>query len=340
MNKVTIRDVAIRAGVSPTTVSRVTNNKVEGYMQKATKDKVLRAIQELKYTPDLRARSLRGLRSGIIGLVVPHGLNPFYQELAYALTKIFYKEGYGLLLCNSENDIEKELFYIEFLASQNVDGIIISTEHLSGDKVNTLLRGTPIVLIDEDIPDANAPAIFANNYQGACLATQYLINSGHKRIAFLKGPDLALSCRDRWRGYCDTLRKNGLTVNYDFVGKGNLSYKSGYKAMKQFLRSHNGEFTAIFCSNDFMALGVMRAIQDAGRKIPHDYSVIGFDNTYVSSLTNPQLTTVAQPIAKIGREAFKIIKNWDKSPLKIKSKHKYLDTKLVIRESCAENTPG
>lgn len=183
------------------------------------------------------------------------------------LTKILYKQGYGLLICNSENDMEKELFYIGFLLSQHVDGIIISTERLSGRNVNALLeRPTPMVLIDEDVPTAGAPGVFANNYQGACLATQYLINLGHKRIAFLRGPGEALSCQDRWRGYCDTLQKNGLIPNNDLVRQGNLSYKSGYRLMRQLLKNHHDEFSAIFCSDDFMALGAMRAIQDVGGK--------------------------------------------------------------------------
>jgi len=339
MERLTIKDIARKAGVSITTVSRVLNNKIEGYMREETKQKVMKVITQLGYRPDPRARSLRGLQSGIIGVILPEGTNPFYQELAHALTEACYKEGYGLLLCNSENDVKRELFYIELLQNQKVDGIIISTDHLSGKVINHLIsRGTPMVLVDEDVPDANAPAVFANNYQGACLATQYLIDLGHHAIAFIKGPMKALSCRERYRGYYDTLLKNGIKIDEVLIGEGDITYKSGYKIMKKLLKEQGDKFTAVFCSNDFMALGAMRAIQVEGKKIPDDYSIVGFDNVYVSSISNPQLTTVAQPINQIARKAFRMIKNWAKKSSSEKRKHEYLDTKLIIRESCKSLT--
>lgn len=335
MGRATIKDVAKQAGVSITTVSRVLNNMIEGYMREETKQRVMKVITQLGYRPDPRARSLRGLQSGIIGVIVPEGISPFYQELAHAIIEACYKDGYGVLVCSSENDVKRELAYIELLQSQKVDGIIISTDQLSATVINDLVsRGTPMVLVDEDVPDANAPAIFANNYQGACLASQYLIDLGHPKIAFIKGPMRALSCRERHRGYCDTLLKNGIQIDDALMGGGDITYKSGYKTMKKFLKDHGDKFTAVFCSTDFMALGAMRAIQDEGKKIPDDYSIVGFDNVYVSSMSNPQLTTVTQPINQIASKAFRAIKNWSRKSSGKKRKHQYLDTKLIVRESC------
>ncbi len=335
MRRVTIKDVAKQAGVSITTVSRVLNGKTEGYMQEETKQKVMKVITQVRYIPDRRARSLRGLESGIIGVILPEGTNPFYQELAHAITEACYKEGYGLLLCSSENDVSRELAYTELLESHKVDGIIISTDQLSATLINRLLnRGTPIVLIDEDIPDADAPAIFANNHQGACLVSQYLVDLGHQKIAFIKGPMRALSCRERHRGYCDTLVKNGIQIDGTLIREGDVTYRSGYRTMKKLLKDQGDKFTAIFCSNDFMALGAMRSIQDEGKKIPDDYSIVGFDNTYVASISNPQLTTVAQPINQIARKAFRAIKSWSRENSGKKRKHQFLNTKLIVRESC------
>jgi len=331
----TIKDVAEQAGVSITTVSRVLNNKVKGYMREETGQKVRKVVKELGYIPDPRARSLRGLESGVIGVILPEGVNPFYQELAHAITEVCYKEGYGLLLCSSENDVKRELSYIKLLQNQKVDGIIISTDHLSAEVINELIKkGTSIVLVDEDVPEANAPAIFANNYQGACLATQYLIDLGHRSIAFIKGPMRALSCRERYKGYCHTLLKSGIKVEEALIEEGGMTYKSGYKTMKSFLQDRDDKFTAIFCSDDFMALGAMRAIQDEGKRISDNYSIVGFDNVYVSSMSNPGLTTVAQPINQIASRAFRAIKDWPKRGLTKKRRHQYLNTKLIVRESC------
>lgn len=337
VKKVTIRDVAIQAGVSPTTVSRVLNNKVNGYMREKTSQRVRQVIEQIEYVPDVRARSLRGLQSGVVGLIIPEGMAPFYQQLAYALADVCYKEGYGLLLCSSQNNPDRELAYIRLLQSQKVDGIVISTEHLSRDKIDSLISGgIPIVLVDEDVPGANTSAVFTDNYQGVRMATQYLIDLSHAKIAFISGPLKALSCRERLRGYRDTLGKNGLEVNNGIIVKGDLSYKSGYDAMLRLLRDKERKFTAVFCSNDFMALGAMRAIQDRDGHVPNDYSIIGFDDVYMASMSNPRLTTVAQPINQIAKKALRAIKHQWKNISGRKPVHQYLRTKLVIRESCKD----
>jgi len=337
VKKITIKDVAIQAGVSPTTVSRVLNNKVNGYMREETSKRVRQAIEQIEYVPDVRARSLRGLQSGVVGLIIPEGMAPFYQQLAYTLADVCYKEEYGLLLCSSQNNPGRELAYIRLLQSQKVDGIVISTEYLSRDKVNSLISGgIPIVLVDEDVPGANASAVFTDNYQGACVATQYLIDLSHTKISFISGRLKALSCRERLRGYRYTLEKNGLEVNNRIIVKGDLSYKSGYNAMVRLLRDKERKFTAVFCSNDFMALGAMRAIQDRDGHVPNDYSIIGFDDVYMASMSNPRLTTVAQPINQIAKKALRAIKYQWKNVSGRKPIHQYLRAKLVIRESCKD----
>lgn len=337
VKRVTISDVAIQAGVSPTTVSRVLNGKVNGYMREETSRRVRQIIEQIEYIPDVRAQSLRGLQSGIVGLIIPEGMDPFYQQLAYALADVCYKEGYGLLFCSSQNNSDRELAYIRLLQSQKVDGIVISTEHLSRDKINSLISGgIPIILVDEDVPGANASAVFTDNYQGVCMATQYLIDLSHTKIAFISGRLNALSCRERLRGYRDTLEKNGLGVNNRIIVKGDLSYKSGYNAMLRLLRDKERKFTAVFCSNDFMALGAIRAIQDRDGHIPNDYSIIGFDDVYMASMSNPRLTTIAQPINQIVKKALRAIKYQWKNVSRQKPVHQYLSAKLVIRESCRD----
>ncbi|MBE0478541.1 LacI family DNA-binding transcriptional regulator [Candidatus Aerophobetes bacterium] len=336
---VTIKDVAKRAGVSTSTVSRILTPRNNTYMRDATRERVTRAIKELDYRPDVRAQSLRGMiGTKTIGLVMPDTLNPYYQELAYALEEICYKERYGMLVCSSKNSISRELVYIDLLERQKVDGIILTTVGLHKARLDGLIkRGIPIVLIDRDVPGTVVPTLFSNNYMGGCQATQYLIDLGHKKILCVAGSMNVLSNIDRLKGYTDTLGKNGLEIDKKLIiRKGKLTYKNGYKIMKDLLSKSGDEFTAIFCLNDLVALGVMRAIHEKGKNVPSDYSVIGFDNISFSSICNPPLTTIAQPTRIIALNAFKTIRKWKEQAL-LKKKHRFWDTKLIVRESCREN---
>jgi LacI family transcriptional regulator len=335
MARVTIKDVAQKAGVSITTVSRVLNDKkIDEYMRKETKDRILQAIKELNFKPDKRAQSLRGLRTKIIGLVIPNRLNPYFEQLAAAVEQVCYKEGYGVLLCSSQNSIERESVYIDLLERQKVDAIILSTVGLKKDELNDLIeRGTPIVLVDEDVPGVNAPAIFANNYMGGCQATQYLIDLGHRRIAFITGSMNLLSSKDRLRGFCETLKKNDLEPDRKLIKEGDYTYESGYEAGKQLLRKSGDDFTAIFCSDDLMAFGVMQAIRKKGMKVPDDYSIVGFDDMYFSSISSPLLTTVAQPVKEMAFRAFVALKEQISGEFFQEKKHQFLDTQLIVRES-------
>jgi len=333
--RVTIRDVARKAEVSISTVSRVLSPQVNDYMREETRGKVLGAIKELDYRPDIRAQSLRGRGTRIIGLVMPDALNPFYQELAYVLEEVCYREKYALLVCSSKNSITRELSYIELLERQKVDGIILSTVGLKAIKLNNLVkRGIPIVLMDRDVPGANIPVMFTNNYLGGCQATQHLIDLGHKKIACITGSMNTLSSINRLKGYYDTLQKNGLEVDKKLIKEGKLIYKDGYKLMKELARKSRDGFTAVFCLNDLVGLGAMRAVQEDSKNIPSNYSIVGFDNISLSSISNPPLTTIAQPTKEIAWGAFRSIKRAREKGLPKKKEHRFWDTKLVARESC------
>ncbi len=335
--RITIREVAERAGVSISTVSRVLNEKPHDYVKEETRKKVLQAIEELNYKPDRRAQSLRGAKTGIIGLVMPIGFNPFYEQFSYAIENACYREDYGLLMCDSHGDIERERTYIDLLVRQKVDGIILTTMGLKKKDLDELIsRGIIVILADEDVPEVNAPAVFANNYLGACQATQYLVDLGHKSIAFITGPLSILSARDRLNGYVDTLKKNYLQIDESLIQEGDYTYKSGYLATKRLLKKKN--FTAIFCSNDLMAFGAMRALQDRGYRIPNDYSIVGFDDMYFSSISNPQLTTVSQPVNKMAQKIFEAFKQEISGKSPRKKIHRVLNTRLAIRESCRKLT--
>jgi len=332
--RVTIKEVAKRAGVSISTVSRVLNSRDNKYIREVTRNKVMQAVKELNYKPDRRAQSLRGVATKIIGLIIPNRLNPYFEQVAQAIEEVCFDEGYGILLCSSNNNQKRESIYLDLLEKQKVDGIVISTVGLTRERFNELIsRGIPVVLIDEDVPGVNAPAVFANNYMGGCQATQYLIQLGHERIAFISGPIDLLSSRERYRGYRDTLAKEGIKVGKELFKEGSFTYESGYRATWELLDERN-KFTAIFCSNDLMAFGAMRAIQDKGKKVPRDYSIVGFDDMYFSSISNPQLTTVAQPVKEMAFRAFIALKEQIAEGFSHEKSHQFLDTKLIVRESC------
>ena len=332
--KATIKEVAKKAGVSVSTVSRVLKNDPNLYIRTETKKRVVRAIRELGFKPDIRAQSLRGARTRIIGLIIP-SLTPFYDQLVWELEDVCHSKEYGVLICDSNNDPKRERSYLDLLERQKVDSIVISTVGSNEERLRQLIkRGIPVILADEDIPGLNVPAIFAENYPGSCQATQYLIDLNHRRIAYISGPLRVLSGKERLRGYRDTLLENNLSFEKKLLKKGNYSYASGYKAAQALLRESKDKFTAIFCANDLMALGAIRAIQDTGGQVPEDSSVIGFDDIYFSSISYPQLTTIAQPVRKMAVKIFEAIKEEMEENLSRGEKRYRLSTRLVIRQSC------
>lgn len=332
----TIREVARLAGVSPTTVSRVLNKRTEYAMRPETRDRILRIIKELDYKPDNRARSLRTAKRGIIGLVVPNILNPFCAQLAVAIEDACYQRGYGLIFCHSKHDRNREISYVDLLEREKVDGIILVTTGLDKAEVSRVSeKRIRIVLTDEDVPGLSVPGVFVNNYKGECEALEYLISLGHRRIALITGP-MALFCsKERIRGYIDTLKKWKLEIDKKLIAASDYTYEGGYEVTERLLNQFADKFTAIACLNDLMALGAISAIQDKGLNVPMDYSIIGFDNIYVASISNPPLTTIAQPVEALSRKILEIfdILVQNNSTKDEKNKRYFFDPKLVIRES-------
>lgn len=337
----TLKDVARKAGVSVPTVSRVINNYQ--YVREATKAKVLKAIDKLDYQPDIRAQSLRGLKTKVIGLIIPDRFNPYYEQLASELEDVCYEQGYGLLLCSSKNNPERELAYLNILERQKVEGVflVLSTAVLTGQKLNNLIKRGIQVVLDEDTPGISTSVVSADFHMGACQAVEYFISLGHREIAFINGPMNVSSSIGRFKGYRDTLNKYELKISKDLIKEGEFTYETGYKRTLELLRKWGDRFTAIFCSDDLVALGVLRAIQDKGKSVPQDYSIIGFDNVYLGSIIEPSLTTIAQPLKKIASRVLKIImrKKMTKDGSYRKGKV-ILPTKLIVRESCAPPSMG
>lgn len=296
----TIRDVAKLAEVSVATVSRVINEN--GYVNSQTKEKVEAAIRALDYRPNDVARSLFKGKSKMIALFVPDIMNPFFPELARAVEDITNKYGYTFILCNTDNDNEKEMTYLYALSQKSIDGIILVSNTMTSDQLNKIKL--PIISLDRKT-NADSISITVNNQEGATQAVQFLQKQGCQRIAHIAGPENASSARYRKQGYLNVV-KNEQWFSTDYIKSGNYTIEGAYKATISLLES-NPNIDGIFTANDVMGVGVLRAASSLGLKVPDDLSVIGFDGIELGETTFPSLTTMAQPIYQIGKRAAEIL---------------------------------
>jgi len=312
------------------TVSHVVNGS--RFVSDETREKVLSAMEELSYKPNAVARSLRKKESKIIGLVLPDNTNPYFAEIAWSIEFASRNQGYSVILCNSDGDVQKEGSYINVLIENQVDGVILVA---AGDSTANFLKlqesKIPTVMVDRDSPNVNTDSIQIDNSNGGRIATHHLISLGHEHIACVTGPRQITPSYDRVDGYQKALTQAGLPINENFIIKGDFKPQGGYLATKKLL-AMNPRPTAIFACNDLMAFGVIRAVTESGMNVPQDLSIVGFDDIYLSTYINPPLTTIKQPRLEMGQEAVNSL------ILRMKDHERYsrsilLNTELIIRSS-------
>ncbi|MBT3670282.1 MAG: LacI family DNA-binding transcriptional regulator [Chloroflexi bacterium] len=334
---ITIQDVANLAKVSTTTVSHVINETRP--VSKDLRDRVNSAIVELGYRPNILARGLRRNETTMIGLIVPNNANPFYAEVSKGVESVCFEKGYNVILCNSDRDIEKEVRYTDLLTEKRVDGILFvgawigeNTSHLE----NTSKQNIPIVVVDRFVPNLDIDLVVTDNVLGGWLATSHLYGLGHKRIACIAGTPQFTPNAERIQGYEKALDEANISINPDLIIRSNFQFEGGYKAAQQLL-SQEDRPTAIFACNDLMAIGAMRAAIDLGYSIPEDLSIIGYDDVQMTKYTNPQLTTISQPMFEMGnRAAEMLIERIHES--EIPQRKKILEPNLVVRGTTAKYT--
>ncbi len=331
----TIRDVAIHAGVSATTVSHVVNNTRP--VSEDLRRRVLAAMEELGYQPNALARSLRRKQSHTLGMIVPDSANPFFAEVARGIEDISFDEGYTVILCNSVSNLEREALYIDLLAKKQVDGVILVAAGDSMRQVRTLqARNIALVMVDRDLPGSAVDCVLTDNFQGGREATEHLLHLGHRRIGCITGASDLTPSASRVDGYQQALAVAGIAVDETLIVKGDFQDQSGYVGAQQLLQLANPP-TAIFASNDLMAIGAMSAALEAGLSVPKDLSVVGFDDIHLASFVNPPLTTVAQPKFELGRVAARMllerIDNHELAPRRCRSV-----PQLIVRRSTAPFT--
>ncbi|MFN2161760.1 MAG: LacI family DNA-binding transcriptional regulator, partial [Candidatus Promineifilaceae bacterium] len=328
----TIKDVANRAGVSISTVSHVINNSRA--VSEESRQRVEEAMAELDYQPNTLARSLRRQQTQSIGMIVPDIANPFFAEIARGIEDSSFQQNYSIILCNSEGDLEKQVAYTNLLIQNQVAGIVFVAAGVSTELVEDLQhREVPLVVVDRAVPRVEVNSVMTNHNQGGRLATQHLIDLGHRRIACISAGSGLSPSADRVTGYMETLWENNMPVNKKLIMHGDFQYESGYKAVHTLLDLPEPP-TAVFACNDLMAVGCISAAAERGLRVPQDLSVVGFDNVRLASFTNPPLTTVSQPMRQIGTLALELLMeriNDIDSPVRIEQ----LDTELVVRRTTA-----
>lgn len=324
--------MAERAGVSVTTVSHVINQTRP--VSDELRQRVLAAMRELGYQPNRLARSLRRGQTHTIGMIIPDNANPFFAEMARGVEDTSFENGYSLILCNSDGDLDKELLYTNVLIEKRVDGILFVAAGLSTDRILDLqTQKTPLVVVDRDLPDSAVDSVLTDNAQGGRLATQHLIDLGHRRIACIAGPSDVTPSADRITGYRQAMSEGGIPIDEALIVRGDFRYDSAYQASVQLLK-RNDPPTAIFACNDLMAVAVMRAALEQGWQIPGDLSVVGFDDVRLAAFANPPLTTIAQPKYEMGAVAAKMLlarmRNHERP-----AHRRVFETRLVVRRSTA-----
>ncbi|WP_084474743.1 LacI family DNA-binding transcriptional regulator [Deinococcus pimensis] len=301
---VTIQDIAREAGVSKMTVSQVLNNR--GRISDATRERVLGIAKDLGYVANAAARSLRGGRTNLVGLVVQELGNAYYAEILRGASSAIQERGLDVILYTASYDPQRERRSVAALSGGLTDGLVLITPFEDVEALQALgkLR-TPVVLVNHFDRNTNLPEVNADNYQGIKDAVRHLHDLGHRRVAYLTGGGGASSVI-RQRGYHDALHELGLPPAGDLLVEGDYSQPTG-RALTHRLLDRADPPTAILAANDFVAYGVLEAVRERGLSVPTDISVVGFDDIPMSSQVSPALTTIRHPLEDIGRTAVQLL---------------------------------
>jgi LacI family transcriptional regulator len=329
LGKTTIKDVARESGVDVSTVSRCLNGG--GRIGPKTRDRILAVAARLQYRPNRVARGLVTGRSHSLGLIVSDIRNPFFAELARGAEDAAYAAGYDLILCNSDLRHEKQLGYLSSLVEKAVEGIVINYAAAVDRKQERHLAslGVPVVLLNRPEGLNKVSSISVDNYHGGFLAGRYLAGLGHRRFALLAGPEDQSNHALRASGFRDGIAGADATILHS-----DQTLAGGYQNAWKLL-SARPDTTAIFASNDVMAFGAMRALNEAGKQIPRDISLVGFDNLQLSALTQPPLTTIDQPKYEIGKAAVELCLDLACAEMHVAPVHRVFGVELVERKSAA-----
>jgi LacI family transcriptional regulator len=300
----TIYDVAQQAGVSAATVSRVLNGHPSVDPQLA--ERVRAAVEELDYRPNALARNLRRSRTSLWAVIISDVGNPFFTSLVRGVEDVAQSSGYSVVLCNSDEDPEKEANYVTVALAEQMAGVIVSPSGQAEGVKRLLDAGTPVVLIDREVPGVNVDSVLVDNEHGAAEATTHLIASGYQRIGCITGPATLSTAERRLRGYRQALTDAGRTYDEALVRHSDFREHGGYESMASLLDA-DVKPDAVFVANNLMAVGALECLVARNVSVPDEMGIVGFDDLPWADLVRPALTTVGQPTYELGRTAAQLL---------------------------------
>jgi LacI family transcriptional regulator len=334
----TIRDIAKMARVSHMTVSRALNN--DPRVREETRNRILRLVNKLNYRPNARARSFATKKSNLIGLVVSDISNLFYAELARGIEDKAHEEGYNVIFCSTDNKPERMEIYVNLMLDAGVDGFIFASVRLHEPVVQRLIAERfPLVLVNRKLRGEAYNYVVLNNIQGAYESTEHLINLGYRRIAIITGNSNLSTGLDRLKGYNQALRDYHIEFDENYVIQGPFTRETGYEGAKRLLTMKDKP-EAIFGGNDYIAMGVIDAVEELGVHIPGDIALVGFDDTEFASNQRIKLTTVSQRKYEMGNLGVQILIDYIERKETDYIHKVILEPRLIVRESCGQKLPG
>lgn len=333
--KSTIYDVAKAAGVSIATVSKVVNQT--GNISEKTRKRVLRIMEELQYQPSVVASALTGKKTSTFGLLLSNIANPFFAEAARFLEDEARAAGYSIVMCSTDNEDERSVNYLSLLQRKQVDGMIIACHFTDWSLLHPYLATeTPVILFSKDVPSLNVHTVTVDDHQGGYQAIEYLIAKGHREIGIVAetGP----SGEHRIRGGQQAMKEAGISWRSEWITNVQSSIQDGYNGARHMLE-HSERPSAIFACNDMLAVGVLQAAQDLGLQVPNDLSIIGFDDTLLSQIVQPRLTTISQPISDMAHHTIQLLLRHANTP-DISKQKVIFQPKLIEGRSTQSATPA
>jgi len=333
-NQKTIKDIARKLNISPSTVSRALRNHPD--ISSRTKEQVISLAKELDYHPNSIAQSLQKRSTNTIGVIVPEIKYHFFSSVISGIEDVAYESGYIIMVCQSNESYERENINVRTLVSNRIAGLLISiSQTTKNDEHFRILQrqGIPFVFFDRVCKNIETSKVVVDDHDGAFRAVEHLILSGYKRIAHLAGPRSISISQDRFQGYLSALKKYNIPFEDELVVYGGFNEEDGIMGFQRLLQLDKKP-DAIFAVNDPVAIGAFMQIKECGFKIPDDFALVGFSDNPVASLIDPPLTTVAQPKYKIGRiAATLLLEQIENTTDQYKPKVEVLKTQLIIRKS-------
>ncbi len=334
----TLKDVAKLAKVHPSTVSRVLRDIDSLSITTKTRERILNAVEELKYRPDQMARALKMGKSFSIGLIIPDISNPFFAELVKIIENECTKAGFILLVSISNEDQEKEIQHVNNLLGRGIDGLILAPVQNSYNHILELKsKNFPFLLIDRYFETFETNAIISDNEESAFKAVQYLVKLGHNRIGFISGRPEIYTIRKRLEGFKKALKEFNLEDNKEFMWGAGHTFQDGYEATQNLL-ALNKPPTALLISGNLITLGAYKALLEKGLHIPNDISIIAFSDNVISQYLSTPLTTISHPLEEMGKRAFQLLFQNINTEVRNSYTKITVCTNFIIRESTGKRT--